>query len=98
MRSKNKPAMTSAEREHVDLVRQQACVLCDALGPNEAHEPIQGQWFLSIAVCPDCHRGPRGIHGDQTMLRLRFRIAGTHGELRAINETMRRVARLRRDA
>jgi hypothetical protein len=68
-------------------------VTCDEPAPSEAHHVVQGDHYTTVALCQPCHRGPRGIHGDQTMLRLRFRIAGTHGELRAINETLARIAR-----
>lgn len=93
MWSKNKGRQTPAESAHVALVKRCACVLCDAVGV-EAHEIVQGLWWLSIAVCPYCHRGPKGIHGDQTMLRLRFKAAGLRGEVLALNETLRRVAAL----
>lgn len=26
--------------------------------------------WLTIPLCPDCHTGPWGIHGDRTMLRI----------------------------
>ena len=90
MRSKNSNPITLAERAHLDLVKGCPCVLCDAPAPSEAHHVVQGDHFTCIALCPDCHRGPNGIHGDQTMMRLRYRITGTAGELRAINETLRR--------
>lgn len=93
MWSKNKAPMTADERAHVAAVKSVACVLCDAMG-CEAHEIVQGLWWLSLAVCPSCHRGPQGIHGDQTMLRLRFKAGGERGELLALNETLRRVAAL----
>jgi hypothetical protein len=91
MHSKNKPRMTSAEREHVGLVKSVPCVVCDAEAPSVAHEPVQGAWFLSIALCEACHVGKGGIHGDQSMWRLRFRTGGTAAELLAINETLKRV-------
>jgi hypothetical protein len=70
MQSKNKPAMTHAERQHVERVKLLPCSVCDAGGgysaPSEAHEIEQGLWWLSIALCPDCHRGPLlGLHGQR---------------------------------
>lgn len=94
MRSKNKAKQTAAEAAHADRVSQVACVLCDAAAPSEVHEIVQGLWFLSIAVCGFCHRGPRGIHGDQSMLMSRFRARGERGELLALQETLARVAAL----
>jgi hypothetical protein len=26
--------------------------------------------FLVAALCPSCHTGPLGVHGDKTMLRI----------------------------
>lgn len=87
MNSKNKRAMTSVERLHVDRVKALDCVLCGATGPSEAHEIEQGAWFLSVALCPDCHRGSRnGIHGEKVMWRT---LKMT--ELQALNETLRRA-------
>lgn len=71
MHSKNKPAMTKAEREHVGMVKDLPCSVCGAAGPSEAHEPVQGLWFISIALCVDCHRGSvNGLHGRKVMWRI----------------------------
>lgn len=91
MQSKNKPAQTRAEREHVARVKLTACVICDAPAcedaPNEAHEIEQGLWWTSIALCADCHRGTRnGIHGERLMWKVT-----KHTELTALNETIRRL-------
>jgi hypothetical protein len=98
MRSKNSRRHDTAESEHLALVKSCDCVTCDAAAPSIAHHVVQGDHFSTIAVCEPCHVGKHGIHGDQTMLRLRFKLAGIHGEVRAINETLRRVAALRGDA
>jgi hypothetical protein len=86
MRSKNKPAQTAAERRHVERVAQLPCVV-DNIEPVEVHEPEQGMWWLSIPLCAACHRGPDGWHGT----RLRWKLARMD-ELKAINETHRRLA------
>ena len=86
MWSKNKKAMTTAEREHVGKVKESGCAVCDASGVVEAHEIEQGLWWTSIGLCPDCHRGPMGIHGDKTLWRIH-----KMNELDALNETLRRV-------
>lgn len=66
MQSKNKKPMTAGERKHVDRVKGLACSVCDASGPSECHEIKQGQWFTSVALCPDCHRDPvMGLHGQK---------------------------------
>lgn len=87
MQSRNKPPMTASERRHVSSVKQLDCVVCDANGPSEAHEPEQGAWYVSIALCPDCHRGPEGWHGT----RARWKNAKMT-EIQAINETLRRLS------
>lgn len=86
MRSKNKPAPTKAEAAHIAQVAEQPCVVCDAPGPSEVHEPEQGLWFASIPLCPACHRGPEGWHGTRLRWKLR-----KFTELLAINETHRRL-------
>lgn len=85
MWSKNKKPMTAQERTHVSRVKDLPCVVCGTAGPSEAHEIEQGQWFLSVALCPDCHRGSRnGIHGEKRM----WQVAKMN-EHDALNETLR---------
>lgn len=86
MRSKNKPAMSAAERRHVEKVRALPCSVCDAHWPSEAHEIKQGAWFTSIALCVSCHRGPLGIHGNKSMWRTM-----NLDELSALNITIKRL-------
>ena len=72
MQSKNKPSMTAAERRHVALIKEMSCIVCDAPGPSECHEINQGQWFTSMPLCADCHRGSmNGIHGQQRMWKIK---------------------------
>lgn len=86
MKSKNKPAMTAAERRHVDRVAQLSCVV-DNAEPVEIHEFEQGQWFTAVPLCAECHRGTHGWHGTrQRWTRARM------DPLKAINETLRRLA------
>lgn len=85
--SKNKPKPTPAERAHIERIKALACSVCDAPGPSEAHEPNQGQWFTSIALCADCHRGSdNGIHGRRVMWRIH-----KLDELGALNVTIARL-------
>lgn len=86
MWSKNKRAMSLSERGHVQRVKESGCAVCDAGGVVEAHEIEQGLWWTSIGLCPECHRGPQGIHGDKTLWRIR-----KMDEIKALNETLRRV-------
>ena len=66
MQSPNKKPPTAAERRHIARVKDMACAVCDAPGPSECHEPKQGEWWLSIPLCPACHRGAySGLHGQK---------------------------------
>lgn len=68
MQSKNKRAPTVAERAHIARVQALRCSVCELSGPSEVHEIKQGQWFSSVALCPDCHRGSsNGLHGSRRM-------------------------------
>ena len=87
MQSKNKPSMTAAERRHVALIKEMSCIVCDALGPSECHEINQGQWFTSMPLCADCHRGSmNGIHGQRRMWQIK-----KLNELSALNLTIQRL-------
>lgn len=85
MRSKNKPAPTVAERRHIERVAALPCVVCGAPGPSEVHEIAQGKWWLSCALCPDCHRGGfNGLHGQRRIWSVK-----KMSELDALSETIR---------
>jgi hypothetical protein len=89
VQSKNKPAQTLAERVHVARVKQLPCAVCDKSStehnPSEAHEVVQGLWWLSIPLCSDCHRGAfNGLHGQRHMWRVSKKT-----ELSALNDTIR---------
>ena len=87
MQSKNKPSMTAAERRHVAKIKQMDCVVCGASGPSECHEINQGQWFTSMPLCADCHRGGiNGIHGQKRMWAVK-----RLDELSALNVTIQRL-------
>jgi hypothetical protein len=87
MHSKNKARRTAAEQAHVDRVKALPCSVCDAPGPSEAHEPVQGLWWISIALCTDCHRGAiNGLHGQKVMWRIH-----KLDEWGALNITSRRL-------
>lgn len=86
MQSKNKAKPTPDERQHIARVAELDCVVCGAAGPSEVHEPQQGLWFVSMPLCPACHRGPQGWHGTRQRWLLR-----KMDELKAINETHRRL-------
>lgn len=85
MQSRNKKSMTVAEREHVNRIKEMPCGVCETRGPIEAHEIEQGQWFTSIPLCEDCHRGSfNGIHGQQRIWKVKKLT-----ELLVLNNTVR---------
>lgn len=87
MQSKNKPAPTTAERAHIERVKSLPCVVCWAPAPSECHEIEQGQWFTSVALCADCHRGSHnGIHGRRAIWNV-----NKQTELTALNATIREL-------
>ena len=86
MHSKNSKPLTKAERAHLQRVKEQACSVCDAPPPSDAHHIDQAQPFTCIALCQPCHTGRLGIHGDRTLWRIR-----KMDELKALNVTLGRV-------
>lgn len=91
MQSRNKPSMTADEREYVRLVKLLPCSVCDCGGgegaPSEAHEVVQGCWWLAIALCASCHRGALlGLHGQRRMWAIK-----KLDELGALAITIRRL-------
>ena len=86
MRSKNSKAISQSESRHMGRVKESGCAVCGAGGFVEAHHIKQGAHFTVIGLCPECHRGPMGIHGDKTMWRIH-----KMDEIEALNETLRRV-------
>jgi len=68
--------MTAAAKRHLARVHEIPCVLCGA-EPVEAHHIRDGQGmsqrandWMAAALCDGCHRGPNGIHGNRSMLRI----------------------------
>lgn len=89
--SKNKIPMTDAEREHVEKVKSVDCSVCDKRGPNQAHEPVQGLYYITISLCLDCHTNPLlGWHGQKRNWAI-YKMT----ELKALNITLKRVNALR---
>ena len=71
--------MASSKR-HLSRVAALGCVLCKRLGYGETaaevHHLRDGQGmqqrasdWLTVPLCPEHHRGPRGVHGDRSALR-----------------------------
>ena len=67
---------TKAEKSHMDRVASLSCVCCGAHGVH-VHHLREGQGmsqrasnWLTIPLCPECHTGPNGIHGNKSLMRI----------------------------
>ncbi|MGH1361014.1 MAG: Ref family recombination enhancement nuclease [Burkholderiaceae bacterium] len=70
--------MTAASKRHMGKVAALGCILCDISGRGyqeaEVHHIQSGAMgkrandFLTVPLCPPCHRGSAGRHGNQTLL------------------------------
>ncbi|TQE92728.1 MAG: hypothetical protein FKY71_19310 [Spiribacter salinus] len=83
----------------MDRIAQMPCAIGQALGedhgPVEVHHIRQGQGmsqrashWLTVPLCPACHRGRLGVHGDRTLLRM-----ARLGELDLLALTIEEVVR-----
>ena len=69
--------MSAASKRHLSRVAKLPCATCGAHGVHVHHikegasggGERSGDW-LTIPLCPGCHTGPKGVHGDKTMLRI----------------------------
>lgn len=68
--------MTLAAKRHMAKVAELPCCLCLAW-PVEVHHVLEERTpgrkspdWLTIPLCPECHRGNEGIHGTKAMLRV----------------------------
>lgn len=84
---------TAAEKCYMDRVACLSCAVCGAEGV-QVHHIREGQGmsqrasnWLTVPLCPGCHTGPMGIHGDRTMMRIR-----KLDELDLLADTIRRLA------
>lgn len=79
--------LNPAERRHLAMVKVLPCSVCDAPGPSEAHHMVQGLQYTCIALCPECHTGPRmGWHGQRFSWKIR-----KMEEIDALNITIKRL-------
>jgi hypothetical protein len=63
-------------KDYMGKVASLPCALCGTI-PVQVHHIREGQGmsqrasdFLTIPLCPSCHTGPYGLHGDRSMLRI----------------------------
>jgi hypothetical protein len=81
----NKPS--KKEREHLAVIKEMPCGVCDAPGPSDAHHIVQHQQYLCIPLCKDCHQGSfNGIHGQA-----RIWSVYKKDEMSVLNETLRNL-------
>jgi hypothetical protein len=79
--------LTAAGRLHLARVKALPCSVCDAPGESEVHHIEQGEQYLCVALCPDCHRGPiLGWHGQKRAWAVR-----KMDEIKALAVTIRRL-------
>ena len=69
--------MTQAERAHLEQIAALPCACCGD-EPVQVHHIREGQGmsqraahWLAVPLCPECHTGPHGLHGDRALLRIR---------------------------
>ena len=71
-----KKGRKTADKKHLDRIHGLSCCTCGAY-PVEAHHIRAGQGmsqragdWLTIPLCAACHRGPSGVHGDKSIMRV----------------------------
>lgn len=77
--------LNAKEREHLALVKELPCSVCDAPGPSEAHHIEQHKQYLCIPLCESCHRSNfNGIHGQARIWKVLKKT-----EMSCLNETVK---------
>jgi hypothetical protein len=65
------------EKKWMDMVAELPCACCGEHGVHLHHirEGLgmaqRASNFLVIPLCPPCHTGPSGVHGDRSMMRIK---------------------------
>lgn len=77
------------KKEYMNAVAKLHCATC-LEKPVQLHHVREGVGlsqkngdFLVIPLCPDCHTGPQGVHGDKTMMKVM-----KTDEMKILNETI----------
>jgi hypothetical protein len=87
--SKLNNRLTQRERRHLAAVKEMPCGVCGAAGPSDAHHIEQGQQFLCIPLCKDCHQGSHnGIHGRKAIWNVTKKT-----ELSVLNDIVEKLTR-----
>lgn len=68
---------TAAEKKYMGRVSALSCACCGVPGHSQVHHVREGQGiaqraanWLTIPLCQACHQGPKGTHGDKSLLRI----------------------------
>ena len=68
--------VVAKDKRYMNRVAELPCVVCGTHGV-QLHHVREGQGmaqrasnFLVVPLCPDCHTGPNGIHGDKSLMRI----------------------------
>lgn len=85
--------MNRGASEHLERVHGLPCATCGAYAV-EAHHINEDRTFgkreklhfCTIPLCAECHRGPKGVHGDKTFLRI-----SKKSELELLGETLAKI-------
>ena len=76
-----------AERDWVGRVKELPCSVCDHPPPSDAHHVVQGEHYIVVALCKECHQDSfLGIHGQKRAWLIRKK-----DELDALNTTVQRM-------
>lgn len=84
--------MSLAEKRHMGRVAELPCCVCGAVGVH-VHHILEGRTpgrkpsgWMTVPVCPPCHTGSQGIHGDRAMWKVM-----KQDELKALSETLEKL-------
>lgn len=83
MHSKN---LKARERAHFARIKSMPCGLCGKAAPSDAHHIEQGNHFLCIPLCKDCHQGHNGLHGTKAYWRVK-----KMDEMDVLNQTIEKL-------
>jgi hypothetical protein len=82
---------TKSEREHIEVVKQLQCSVCDAPAPSDAHHIEQALPYSCVALCKDCHQGSHnGWHGRRAIWKVK-----KMQEIHALSVTIERLLKSR---
>ena len=70
---------TLREKAHMGRIAQLPCVCCCSHGVEVHHIRAgdaagagqRSKHWLCVPLCPDCHRGTNGVHGNKSYLRIK---------------------------